>query len=467
MQAARHASFSKVRMWLSQPGDEQGLKPMRDLDWSANTNPPSSDCAKVHINPKVTFQTHIGLGGAFTESAAYNWHQLSPALREEALRAYFCAPLEGGHGYNLCRVHMNSCDFSLGHYAHVEQEGDVALESFSIARDEQYILPMIRAAQRISAQPLQIVASPWSPPAWMKSNAQMSHGGQLKPEYARAWAMCFVRFIQAYAASGVPIWGVTVQNEPQATQVWDSCIYSAQQERDFIRDHLGPCLHEHGLAHIHIIGWDHNRDQLVERASALYADSLAAQYLWGMGFHWYGQDHFEQVQQVHDAWPDKHLIFTEGCQEKGPHLGEWSLAQRYIRSLIHDLNHWCEGWIDWNLFLDLQGGPNHVGNFCSAPIHIDAASQTLIYQSSYWAMGHISRFVQPGARRILAVSGEQEILSTAFINPNGEAVVVLSNSSQSPKTVSLNLGEASAYFDLPEQSFCSLLINKSFLTSLN
>ncbi len=330
----------------------------------------------VSVDTERRFQLIEGFGGAFTEAAAVNWLTLGERRRQELLEAYFDA--ERGHGYSLCRVHMGSCDFALGNYAHVEMPGDVALESFSIARDRQALLPFIKAAQRVAGQPIKLLASPWSPPAWMKTSGQMNRGGMLRPECRGAWARCYARFIEAYEAEGVPIWGVSVQNEPAATQSWDSCIYTAEEERDFVRDFLGPELEAAGLGHVRIVIWDHNRDLMVERARTVYSDPDAARYVWGTGFHWYGEDCFDHVQQVHDAWPDKQLLFTEGCQEGGPHHGSWDLGERYARSMINDLNRWTVGWIDWNLLLDGQGGPNHVGNFCSAPIHTDASSDSFL-----------------------------------------------------------------------------------------
>jgi glucosylceramidase len=327
---------------------------------------------------------------------------------------------------------MNSCDFSLGHYAHAEVPGDVALAHFNVDRDRQALLPMIRAAQRMAGRPLQLLVSPWSPPAWMKSNGQMAQGGELLPQYAATWAQCFVRFIRAYEAEGVPVWGVSVQNEPQAVQRWDSCIYSAEQERDFVRDHLGPALHAAGLGHVKLVVWDHNRDEMVERADHIYSDPEAAKYVWGCGFHWYAEDHFEHVQQLHDAWPDKALLFTEGCQEGGPHTGEWPLGERYGRNIIQDLNHWTVGWIDWNLLLDHTGGPNHVGNLCSAPLLADTRTGTVAVQSSFHYIAHFARFIQPGAQRVLCAATREALECTAFRNPDGSVVVVAMNRGETP-----------------------------------
>jgi glucosylceramidase len=411
--------------------------------------------ARVLVNAGRRFQVMEGFGAAFTEAAAVTWQQLGPAHQQQVLRD--CFSRTEGHGYTLCRVHMNSCDFALGNYAHVERPDDFALDSFSIERDRQALLPFIRAALSTAGAPLRLLVSPWSPPAWMKSNGQMNHGGHLRAECREAWARCYVRFIQAYEAEGVPVWGVSVQNEPMAVQRWDSCIYTAEEERDFVRDHLGPALHNAGLGHVKIVIWDHNRDLMVERANVVLSDPAAAAFVWGTGFHWYGEDHFDHVQLVHDAWPDKQLLFTEGCQEGGPHAGSWELGERYARSMINDLNRWTVGWIDWNLLLDSTGGPNHVGNLCSAPILADTDGDVLHHQSSYWYLGHFSRFVQPGASRVLCASNRQVLECTAFVNPDGALSTVVMNRSEDAQPFVLCLGGRQARAELPPRSIATFV----------
>ena len=384
------------------------------------------------------------------------WLKLGPAQQDAALRAHFDP--DAGHAYSFCRVHMNSCDFSLGHYAHANTPGDVELAGFSIDRDREALLPFIQAALRVAGTPFKLLVSPWSPPAWMKDNGQMNQGGRLLPQYASAWARCFVRFIQAYEQEGVPVWGVSVQNEPAARQTWDSCLYSAEEERDFVRDHLGPELARAGLGHVRIVIWDHNRDQLVERTSVLYADADAARYIWGAGFHWYVEDHFDQVQLTHDAWPDKQLLFTEGCQEGGPHHGSWELGERYARSMINDLNRWTVGWIDWNLLLDETGGPNHVGNLCSAPMLVDTAQGALLPQSSYFYIGHFARFVRVGARRVLCAASKQALECTAFVNPDGSVATVVMNRSEDPRPFVLNVAGQRYLAELPPRSIATYIV---------
>lgn len=412
-------------------------------------NPPVGPA--VIVDPHTQYQEIIGFGGAFTEAAAVTFKHLPQALQTEFLRAYFDP--KHGHGYTLCRTHINSCDFSLGNYAYDEVAGDMELEQFSISRDQQALIPLIQAAFDTASEPLKLLASPWSPPAWMKTNGKMNHGGKLKPSHRNSWANYYCRYIEAYANAGIPIWGLTVQNEPEATQTWDSCRYTEAEERDFVRDHLGPALARNQLSDVRVLICDHNRDVLFKRAQTVFDDPLAAKYVWGVGFHWYEKpQRFDNVQRVHDNYPDKHLIFTEGCQEGGPHLGEWKLGERYAHAMLNDLNAWTEGWIDWNLLLDETGGPNHVGNYCSAPIIANTQTGKLLYQSSYYYIGHFTRFIKPGARRIDCQVSHSDLEATAFRNPNGELAVIVLNRDNTPHPFALQINERVAESEIPAHS---------------
>ena len=411
--------------------------------------------ATICMDTGRTYQTILGFGGAFTEAAAYTLSRISPQQREEVLRRYF-DPKEG-LGYTLGRVHIHSCDFALENYTYVA-DGDEQLKSFDIARDHKWVIPLIHDAARTAGQSLTLLASPWSPPAWMKTNGEMNHGGQLKPEYRESWALYYTKFIKAYREAGVPIWGVSVQNEPAAVQTWDSCIYSGEEERDFVRDYLGPVMHREGLSDVEILVWDHNRDLMVERASAVLSDPEAAQYVWGTGFHWYVSEEFSNVGRVHDLFPDKHLLFTEGCQEGGVKLGAWFTGERYGRNIIGDLNHWNEGFLDWNLVLDETGGPNHVGNFCDAPVIADTVAGAVHYNSSYYYIGHFSKYIRPGAVRIGLEMNAPELLSTAFRNADGSVAVVVQNEGEEAQAFSLTWGSEGVQEALPAHSIATYLI---------
>jgi len=411
------------------------------------SEPTSEGRVYVFVDPRKTFQPLIGIGGALTDAAAETFAKLPAARQEELLQAYYST--DRGIGYTLARTNIHSCDFSSESYTYVD-EGDKDLKSFSIAHDLRFRIPLIKQAMAASGNRLKLFASPWSPPAFMKDNNDMLHGGHLRPDYAHAWALYYAKFIQSYRKAGVPVWAITIQNEPMAVQRWESCVYQAQDERDFLKNHLGPVMAQQGLRDVHIMVWDHNRDLIIQRAQAIFDDSAAAQYAWGIGFHWYedwsgGQQMYENVALVNRLYPDKHILFTEGTPATfdSTGYGRWALGEAYGRSMIHDFNSGAEGWTDWNILLDERGGPNHVGNFCFAPIHADTRTGKLIYTNSYYYIGHFSKFIRPGARRILASPSRSMLLTTAFVNQDGTVAVVVMNPTPKGGQYFLTVGSAS------------------------
>ena len=408
----------------------------------------------VFVDPSKKAQTILGIGGALTDASAETFAKLSPAKQREILDAYFDA--HKGIGYSLGRTNIHSCDFSSSSYTYVN-EGDKALTSFSVEHDRQYRIPFIKQAIATAGGKLTLFASPWSPPAFMKTNNDMLHGGKLKSDFYQSWANYYTKFIKAYEKEGMPIWGISIQNEPMATQTWESCVYTAEDERDFLKNYLGPTMRREGLGDRKIIAWDHNRDLIYQRASTILKDPKAAQYVWGIGYHWYepwsgGDQMFDNVRLVHETFPDKHLIFTEGCADsfKPQDLRSWRLGEMYGRSMINDFNDGAVGWTDWNVLLDEKGGPNHVGNFCFAPVHADTKTGELIYTNSYYYIGHFSKFVRPGARRIACAPSRSQLLSTAFVNPDGKVSVVVMNKTDQKVSYQLWMdGNAAEVSSLP------------------
>lgn len=311
-----------------------------------------------------------------------------------------------------------------------------------------------------------LFASPWSPPAFMKDNNNVLHGGKLLAKYDQSWANFFVKFIQAYQASGIPVWGLTVQNEPMATQSWESCKFTATEERDFVKNFLGPTLKKNGLADKKLIVWDHNRDLLYQYASTILEDPEAAKYVWGIGFHWYetwtkAGPQFTNTRLTHEAFPDKNLIFTEGCNERydAAKVGDWALGERYGESMINDFNAGTVAWTDWNILLDEKGGPNHVGNFCFAPIHADTKTGLLTYTNSYYYIGHFSKFIKVGARRIASSASRDKLLTTAYQNPDGSLAVVVMNKTDEKIDYSLWIKGQAAHISSNPHSIETLLVN--------
>lgn len=416
----------------------------------------------VFVDPGKEFQHYEGIGAALTDASAETFYKLPKAAQDEFLKAHF--DKQNGIGYNFARTNINSCDFSSDMYTYV-QDGDKDLKTFDIAHDKKFKLPFIKASIAAAGGKLNLFASPWSPPAFMKDNNDMLKGGKLKPEFYSSWAMYYTKFIKAYEAEGVPVWGISIQNEPMATQRWESCIYTAEEERDFLKNHLGPTMEKEGLKDKKIIVWDHNRDLIYQRAQTYFNDAAASKYIWGIGFHWYedwsgGLPMYDNIRRVHESFPDKNIFFTEGCAESfdSTRYKAWVLGEEYGRSMINDFNNGMVGFTDWNILLDETGGPNHVQNFCFAPVHADIRTGQLIYTNAYYYIGHFSKFIQPGAKRVAAAASRSQLLTTAFRNPDGKLVVIVMNQSdkKTPYHLWIN-GKAAETVALPH-SITTLLL---------
>ena len=419
--------------------------------------------AAVFVNPNSKHQTFVGIGAALTDAAAETFYKLNEDQQERFMEAYF--DKEKGIGYSLARTIIHSCDFSSASYTYIE-EGDAALKTFSIEHDKEFRLPFTKKAIEAAGGELLMYASPWSPPAFMKTNNNMLQGGKLKKEFYQPWANYYAKFIKAYEAEGVPIWGLSIQNEPMAVQRWESCIYSAEDERDFLRDYLGPTLENEGLGDKKIIVWDHNRDLLFERASVILNDPEANKYVWGTGFHWYedwkdGKPMYHNVAKVNEAFPDKKLIFTEGCNEAYDlaRIEDPKLAERYGKSMIHDFNNGTVAWTDWNILLDETGGPNHVGNLCFAPVHGDTGTGMLTFTNSYYYIGHFSKFIRPGAKRLSTGTTANHLIATAFENTDGSIVVVALNDGDKDIEYMLTLDTKTAKLAMPAHSMQTIVLN--------
>lgn len=416
----------------------------------------------VFVDPSKSFQTYFGIGAALTDASAETFYKLPKDKQDALLKAYF--DKDQGIGYTVARTNINSCDFSSDMYTYVA-EGDKELKTFNIDHDKKFKIPFIKAAMQAAGGKLNLFASPWSPPAFMKDNNDMLQGGKLKPDFYDSWATYFTKFIKAYEKEGVPVWGISIQNEPMAKQRWESCIYTAEEERDFLKKSLGPIMEKEGLKEKKIIVWDHNRDLIYQRAQTYFNDPEASKYIWGIGFHWYedwsgGTPMYDNLRKVYEAFPDKHIFFTEGCAESfnATRYNAWSLGEEYGRSMINDFNNGMVGFTDWNIILDETGGPNHVQNFCFAPVHGDTKTGQLIFTNAYYYIGHFSKFIKPGAKRIISSATRSQLLTTAFKNEDGSVVVVVMNQSsiKTPYSLWIN-GKAVEVTALPH-SIATLIL---------
>ena len=414
----------------------------------------------IFINPKKTFQKYLGIGGAITDASSEVFATLNETQQNKLLESLYG---KDGIGYNIIRTSIHSSDFGLGSFTYVK-EGDADLKTFSIEKDKEKRIPFIKRAIDLIKDDLVFYASPWSPPAFMKSNKNMLQGGKLLPEFRQAWADYYVKFIKAYEEEGIPVWGLTIQNEPMAVQRWESCIYTADEERDFLKNYLGPTLEKEGLGDKKIVVWDHNRDLISERANTIFEDPEASKYAWGIGFHWYetwtgGLPKYDNLKNINESFPSKNMLFTEGCQEgfDTERLHFWPNAERYGNSMINDFNSGVVGWTDWNILLDERGGPNHVQNFCFAPIHANTKTGELIYTPTYYYIGHFSKFIKPGALRVSTTTSRTTIESTSFQNENGSIVTVVMNKTDHTIGYKLIVGAAETYLEIQPRAMQTII----------
>jgi len=375
------------------------------------------DVSKIWIDAEIKHQSILGFGGAFTEASAYNYFLLPEHVRDRIIKLYFG---EDGIGYTLGRVHINSCDFSLESYSFDDVHNDFKLKffDFQVTHDQAQMLPLMRAAIKASKRPLKILASPWSPPAWMKEadkdgkrsmvGSAEPHGLRNEPKYKDAWAKYISLFISAYHGQGVDIWAVTPQNEPEFAAPWEACSYNATGELDFISGYLGPVL-EKDHPKVQLFAFDHNKDHLLAWADTILGNPESAKYVDGMAFHWYagsmdrlkdGTFGYDTVNTTHHKYPNTLLLGSEACSCSGVRLGDWLRAERLAHDILFDLNNWANGWIDWNLLLDSLGGPNHAKNLCDAALIALPDFSDVVIQPSFYYMGHISKYVPPDSVRI-------------------------------------------------------------------
>lgn len=412
-----------------------------------------SNLIKLYSN--ICYQNILGFGGAFTEAAGYVYSQMNDSDKITFLKMYF-----SDNSYNLGRLHIQSCDFALDNYCYDDNSKDTALVEFSLKRDEKYIIPLVQDALKINPD-LHFIASPWSSPAFMKTNNDMNHGGKLKKEYYQMWADMIAKYVYLYRNDyGIYIDRLTVQNEPNATQTWDSCVFTAKEEADFACNYLRPSLDKFELNDVKILCYDHNKDKIIDRAEAVFAFENAMDVIDGIAYHWYSGDHFEALDYLSKAYPDKELFFTEGCVEYSCYKDKstYENAQRYAHDLIGDFANGTNAMTDWNLLLDEKGGPNHVGNFCEAPIMYDTKDKKLIVNDSYYAIAHFSRFIKRDAKRILA-SSFGNLKTVAFKNPDGSLVCVIINTTDKNIDYVLRIGDMIANISINAQSMQTLTVD--------
>ncbi|ARV09398.1 glycosyl hydrolase family 30 [Winogradskyella sp. PC-19] len=453
-------------------------------DFKETTN---KDIDTVSIDTTKRLQKITGFGGAFTESSAYLLNRLSKKNRDTIINAYFGRE---GANYSLTRTHMNSCDFSLSQYSYSPVVDDVNLEHFTIKDDMDDLIPMIKDAMQTSEDGFKIFASPWTAAPWMKDNNEWV-GGKLLPKYYNTWALFFSKYIDAYKEQGIDIWGLTVENEPHGNgNNWESMHYTPDEMTNFVMNHLGPKLESDGHGDKIILGYDQNRAGLKEWVDSMYKDEETSKYFDGTAIHWYESTYEvfpEELQYAHNKAPNKFLIETEGCvdsevpawkddnwywskeatdwgwdwaseEEKYLHP-KYAPVNRYARDIIGCMNNWVDGWVDWNMVLDRQGGPNWFKNWCAAPVIVDPDADEIYFTPLYYVMAHFSKYIRPGAEVLGVENGNKDLQITAAQNPDGTIAVVVFNEGETEQNFNLSLNEKSIDIHINAQALQTIIIN--------
>lgn len=479
--ASQNTSWTVQVVETSAGGNK--LTPVKEITVSGNA-------VNIIIKPEQRFQTITGFGGSFTEASAYLLNKLSEANRNKILNAYFS---EEGANYSLTRTHINSCDFSLSNYAYANVAGDIKLDQFTIDEDRKDLIPMIKGAQKFSKDGFKIIASPWTAPPWMKDNNDW-RGGKLLPEYRETWALYFSKYIEAYKKEGIDIWAVTVENEPLGNDKnWESMHFSPEEMTEFVKDYLGPHFEKNGLSSIKILGYDQNRGEELEKwANVMYKDEASSKYFDGMAVHWYAStfDYFPaSLQHTYKLAPTKHLINTEACVDADvPHWNEddwywskeatdwgWDWASekekylhpkyvpvfRYAGDIIGCLNNYVDGWIDWNMVLNKQGGPNWFKNWCTAPVIVDEEKDEVYFTPLYYTLAHFSKFIRPGAVRIGFENPDDELQVTAAQNPDGSVAVIIFNPGETEKKFGISLKKQKINAAISPKAIQTILFTKT------
>ena len=496
----------------SAAGDK--LAEMSDVDFKAGI----ADSNVLTIFPEDTRQTMDGIGSSFTESSAFVLAHLDPKKREELMREIFADftlarthigacdfTVEGKYSY----ADESMDDFSIA----VDSEG-FDPRRYPGVKDPKYdLLPMIEEALSINPD-LRIVASAWTAPAWMKDigtwyiqgseeDNWQGTGGSLKYEHIADYADYLIRYLQAYRNEGVDIWGITPVNEPHGNNgQWESMNFSAESQGRFIRKHLGPRMRESGFDDVRLLIYDQNRDGMEHWADVILSDEKTNPYVYGTAIHWYESTdkvYEDALDRIHQKYPDYAIIHTEGCidnlggdapggvtdpegyKEEGwfdndefwwsDSATDWAYSvtwqgvnvedhpiytpvHRYARNIIESIDHWVQGWIDWNIVLDKDGGPNHVGNFCGAPIMIDTETEYVYYTPVYYVLKQFARTIEPGDRavrteQVLPDAGDDDFHACATISPDGMLSVQILNTTQHPIDYNLQIGEGYATVTVP------------------
>ncbi len=426
-------------------------------------------------------QEIVGIGGSMTQASASVLRDVGEPYRSEVIKKYF-HPTEG-IGYTASRLCVGSSDFAETSFTYSQSPSD-DLSDFNIDPDMDDVVPLIQDALKEANNDIKLLASPWTGPPWMKEGADFGkngegyYGGSLQSGYKDQYSLFIMKYIDSYAEQGIPMWAITPENEPVGNNSsWESMIFDAQSMAEFIDQSLGPMLEEqHPEVKMYV--FDQNKDEMHHWANTIINHGNNKDYVDGVAIHWYSNTKYHYGTELEDMHHEFEGFPTFGTEHsidgiKNPpnasindgnffnndewfwevHVGGWGAAWatpkhemvsalfRYARDIIVDLNNWTIGWIDWNFVLDKEGGPNHAGNYCLAPVMIDAGAKDVYYTPLFYTMGQFSKFIRPGARALEhTIEGRDGLFATPVINQDGRVAVVILNDKNDSFDYSINVG---------------------------
>ncbi|XP_052738825.1 lysosomal acid glucosylceramidase-like [Bicyclus anynana] len=432
------------------------------------------DRLTLRLNASERYQTIVGFGGGISDSAAINWKDLSPELQDYFIQSYFG---ENGLEYNMLRTPIGGTDYSTRFYSYNDlPKNDAALTNFTFTEEDiKYKIPMFKASMAMSKTPIYVIGSTWSPPLWMKTNESIIGFTQLKFEYYQTYADFHLKFIELYSSAGIPIWAITTTNEPLngvlELSAYNTLGWSLKNLGEWIFQNLGPTIRNSKFKDVKIITSDDQRLTIPYFVYMLLVlTPQAIDYIDGFGVHFYSDQVvppsvYESIN-INYEYGDKFIIATEACEGSFPWetikvaYGSWERAFSYTLGIIQDLNYNFVGWMDWNLCLDTQGGPNWAGNYVDAAIIVDKSKQEFIKQPMFYAMGHFSKFIPRGSMRIQAnetsyCPPSSNLYKTAFITPKNTIVVNLYNDDRA-RTINLQIENQQATVHLEADSITTV-----------
>lgn len=421
----------------------------------------------IRLDPEVRYQEMDGFGAAISGSTAYNLMQMQQADRTRFLTETFSHA--HGMGYSYVRISIGCSDFSLSEYTLCDEPG---IENFALQVEElSYVIPILKEILAINPT-LKIMGSPWTPPRWMKVNNLEESGphykwtgGHLNPKLYEDYALYFKKWIEALASHGIHVHAITPQNEPLHRGNSASLFMGWEEQRAFVKV-LGQTLRNAGLdTKIYVFDHNYNYDRMQDQASypiRIYEDPEAKQFVAGAAYHNYGGNR-QELLHIHEQAPDMELIFTETS------IGTWNDGRNLAKRLTDDMreialgtvNNWCRGVIVWNLMLDFDRGPNRpLGcRTCFGSVDIDHNDyKTIVRNSHYYVIGHMSAVVKPGAVRIGSGGLEADgIMYAAFENVDGRLAFVLVNETANDKTLAVSNGKNQFEFTVPARAVVSFI----------